>query len=508
MGRKESHVMINLDPKDAIQIEKESKQPLSHPRARDRVETKRVILDDGSIFPDSEHWSNLPEGFRRIEYNDDITHVKEADENVEEPETLIEVDVPEKVNLECDLVNGGSVQIQNKIEGDVRIITADGDVVVQKVRGHTIEIQAFGQGNSIAATDLLEAESITVNLPNPGRLRAMKIHANSFEAQIGEDRAQESEQLTTEIFGDDDTGAVCDISSLYVTGEALINLISSHEKRQAVRVKSNHGHVVVEAVGIQSSAKNYITGETLPTVYMGGVNGSCEVFIRGDASKQNGSKWTSCQVHFDSISPQSVSVVQADVGNVTVTVDRKVETDLRMLASSKVSAVDIDALVEEDTNDGLSSDLKGRILVLDNSVAAGVRKAINIKTKAFTEREIDISLQNSEYIDGWLENKSEEPDSRFDRKTRGTADGSVGKIRLEGAQDQALRGFQDKEQGTNIFQRPLLLVTSAAEITVETLSWLGNVARRYGLNDNRDKEMLGRTATRRGRSFVHPPGKE
>ncbi|KAL3945372.1 MAG: hypothetical protein SGBAC_000577 [Bacillariaceae sp.] len=424
MGRKEGHVVITLDPKESIQVEEKSQQPLSHPRPKDPEDIKRVILDDGSILPDSEHWSSLPEGFRRIEYNDDIAHVTEAEEDAEEPETLIEIDVPEKVNLECDLVNGGSVQIQSKIEGDVRIITADGDVVVQKVRGHVIDIQAFGPGNSVVATDLLEAESLTVNLPNLGRLRAMKIHANSFEAQFGDDRSQELDQLLPELFDNDDTGAVCDISSLYVTGEALINLNSSHAKMQAVRVKSNHGHVVVEAVGRHSSAKNHITGEPLPTVYMGGVNGSCEVFVRGDASEENDNKWTSSQIHFDSISPQSVSIVQADVGDVDITVDRKVETDLRLLASSRVSAVDIDTLVEENTDEGkVSSALKEAIDGLDSCAADGVRRAINVQTKAFTNREMDISLQNSEYIDGWLENKSDEPDSRFDRKTRGNSGG-------------------------------------------------------------------------------------
>lgn len=516
MGRKERHVMIDLAPKEAIKVKRESKQPLSHPRARDPEDTKRVILDDGSIFPDSEQWSILPEGFKRIEYHDDVSHIHaEAEESTGEPETLIEVDVPEKVNLECELLNGGSVQIHNKIEGDVRIITTDGDVVVQKVRGHVIDIQACGLGNSIAATDLLEAETLSVNLPNPGRLRAMKIHANYFEVQIGEERGQESEHTQKELFGDhddhgalydiDDTGAVCDISSLYVTGEASININSSHEKRQAVRIKSNHGHVVVEAMAIRSSATNHMTGEPLPTVYMGGVNGSCEVFVRGDATKANeeASKWISTQVHFDSISPQSVSVVHADMGGVSITVDRKVETDLRMLSSRNISAADIDVLVEENTeNVELSADLKEMLSMLDTCDLEGIKNVINIQTKAFTNRKINLSLQSSKYIDGWLENRSEEPDSRFDRRMRSTSGGAVGKIRLEGAQEQALKGFQN-EHGMSNFQRPLLVVASSAEITLETLSWLGNVARRYGMDDKRDKEMLGRTATRRGRSLVH-----
>ena len=52
------------------------------------------------------------------------------------------------------------------------------------------------------------------------------------------------------------------------------------------------------------------------------------------------------------------------------------------------------------------------------------------------------------------------------------------------------------------FARPLIAIVGSGGVIVETLSWLGNIARRYGLDDNRDKGDLGRTATRRGRSFL------
>jgi hypothetical protein len=508
MGREESHVLIQIQPKGMmIHRDDDTLQPQTHPRAKDLSDEKKVILDDGSILPDSEQWSHLPEGFRRIEYSDDIAHITDENIDIPEQETLIELEVPEKVNLECDLSNGGSITIHNKIEGDVRIFTTDGDVMVKKLRGHSIDIHAEGPGNSISSSELLEAESLNIVLPYHGRLRAKKIHANKCDVNLGKESDDASVNSSSDLFDDDDVGALCDISSLYVTGEAFISVKSSNKSKQAVRVKSHHGHVVVEVTGPKPTAKNEMIGSILPLVDMGGVNGSCEVLIQGDASTTSDDDgWTSGHVHFDSMSQDSVSVIKADLGSVNITVDRKVESDLRLVSASNAAAVDVDTLVEESDDDGDSCDeIKSMLSEMDQSAGTKEEKMIKIQTKAFTDREVDLGLKNCEYVDGWLENKSEEPDSRFDRKIRGTSNSgaSVGKIRLEGAQDQALQSFQ-KKSGSSTFQRPLLVVSSTGEIVIETLSWLGNIARRYGMDDNRDKENLGRTATRRGKSLVDP----
>ena len=215
-------------------------------------------------------------------------------------------------------------------------------------------------------------------------------------------------------------------------------------------------------------------------------------------------------MHFDSISADSVSVIQADIGNLNVTIDRKVESDLKMVsalnADKASNMLDVDTLVDESI-----SAVNDMLTQMDQS-AGGKQKdqMIQVRTKAFTSKddteESSLNLKNCEYVNGWIENKSEEPDSRFDRKIRGgSSGGSVGKIRLEGAHGQALQSFRGKEQNSDNFQRPLLVVTSTGEIILETLSWLGNIARRYGFDDSRkDEEKLGRTATRRGRSLVEP----
>eukprot|EP00980_Cylindrotheca_fusiformis_P003175 scaffold721_cov131-Cylindrotheca_fusiformis.AAC.65 len=508
MGRNESHVLVQVQPKkDVSSPDDNTWRPQTHPRARDQSVEKKVILDDGTILPDSEQWSRLAEGFRRIEYSDDIAHITDERVDIREEETSIELEVPEKVNLECDLSNGGSVSIHNKIEGDVQIFTSDGNIIVKKLRGHAIDIHAAGPGNLISSSDLLEAQSLKIILPQPGRLRVKRIHAKSCKVVLGNERKSEASKISSSaLFDNDDSGAVCDISSLYATGEAYFNVKSTDETKQAVRIKSNHGHVVLEVSGSKPATKNEAMGTSLPLVDVGGVNGSCEVFIRRDGSAMgsNDDERTSGRIHFDSISPDSVSVVHADFGSVNVTVDRKVETDVRMVAASNAASIDIDTLIEDSDGNGDSNDeIRNMLSELDHLAEPKDGTMVKIQTKTFTDREVGIQLSNVEYVDGWLENKSEEPDSRFDRKIRGSSPSSGGKIRLEGAQDQALKGFQGQKVSTgSTYQRPLLVVSSAGGIILETLSWLGNIARRYGMDDGRDQEKLGRTATRRGRSLV------
>ena len=127
------------------------------------------------------------------------------------------------------------------------------------------------------------------------------------------------------------------------------------------------------------------------------------------------------------------------------------------------------------------------------------------KTKAFTAKETGFQTAVLEYVEGFIENKSEEPDSRFERKVQSDT-GSVGKIRLDGAADQALQGFSS-EQGSgdegSSYYRALVAVVGTGKIVAETVSWLGAIARRYGLEGTARK--AGRTASRRGRQFAPNP---
>lgn len=135
---------------------------------------------------------------------------------------------------------------------------------------------------------------------------------------------------------------------------------------------------------------------------------------------------------------------------------------------------------------------------------------ISVPNESFTDNQSFASSDGTiEYTDGWIENKSHEPDSRFEMKTSGNK--SVGKIRMEGAANQALHHFSTpsgKPEGAGTDGsvesahaiRPLIAAATAGKISVETLSWLGAIARRYGLDEKgRD---LGRQASRRGRQIM------
>jgi len=515
-----------------------------------------------------------------------------GDDDLKDQESCcLTLDVPDKINIECDLTQGGSIFVEGKIEGDVRLKTAQGNISVSKLRGHNIKLetgstdieeQDVTPSSFIFVSETLECQSLRLSVSRPSfdRIRAKRIHAKTMEIQVGGFDSNESiasiqssgSDITATngnkneendetrqrriILDEDDAGAICDIGSLYIIGDANINVQQTalingqcHRQRQAVRIKSHHGHVHIEATVPKPYYTNEITGDVLPVVLCGGVNGSCEVWVsqlkaHGEGDNDN-DDWTSCHIHFDSIAPDSVSLVHADGGNIHVTVDRKVEADVRLLSppsttnsSDNSLEVDMETLVLEDNDDGSLADevshmlqlIEGTVMpvsgtkILNNSDGDGIitdSNRIQIETNAFTKRERikNEGLRYCEFVDGWIENTTSEPDSRFDRKLRGgfeNADSRVlgGKIRLEEAHSQALYGFASTSKVSpnemasgRTFARPLLAVSSPGRIILETLSWLGNIARRYGLDDTRNEDDLGRQATRRKR-LVKTPANE
>jgi hypothetical protein len=424
--------------------------------------------------------------------------------------------VPEKLNLDCELEHGGSITIHSKLEGDVRLFTTGGSLTVKKVRGHILHLEATGD---IHVKELAESQSLKLQTKH-GRIRAKRIHASDVDIFVSKEN-DNADDRHNEPLDDDDAGAMVDISSLYIIGDANVQVTQRNqslpsEQRQAVRIKSHHGHVHVQTNATTPTFHNDMTGETLPVVDLCGVNGSCEVWIDNrNAAKIVDDGHTSCHVHFDSIVPDSVSVLHTSQGNVHVTMDRKVEADLRLLSTTKSDGIDVDTLLLDDNEDGIMADELVRMLQNLDGKPMNIQsdsKSIQLLTNAFTQRErkeLHNHQLNCAYMDGWVENKTSEPDSRFDRKLRGTAhttggnDDRVGggKIRLEGAYDQALSSFQTGErENTSKFARPLLAVVTPGEIMLETLSWMGNIARRYGMEkDTRDTKDLGRQATRRRR---------
>jgi hypothetical protein len=209
--------------------------------------------------------------------------------------------------------------------------------------------------------------------------------------------------------------------------------------------------------------------------------------------------------------------VSSDSGNILITLDRKAEADLRLLSLPDAECLaETGALLAEEEDSKLLMEVLQKLPIPDGQLYSQVTQQddrISIQTKAFTPRpETSFETDHVAYVDGWVENKSNELDSRFERKVRGidaVQAGSVGKIRLDEAADQALQGFSDdsaskatgKRDGE--YLRPLLAVVGTNKIKVETVSWLGAIARRYGLEET--ERDLGRTASRKGRPLAPPP---
>jgi hypothetical protein len=372
----------------------------------------------------------------------------------------LEARVPEKVNFSCHLEQGGTIQIDKKLEGDVDLSTTDGDILLNKIRGYQISLQA--PKGTIYASDLLEAQRLS--LSSGGRVRAKRIHGSQLDVHVNQ-----ISTLETQIMDTDDEGAAIDISSLYVSGSGETNLVaqSSSSTSSSIRCKSNHGHVNAKA--------NH-------RIDMGGVNGSFDVAsTEGEA-----------HVHIDSLSSESISIATCKK-MLFLTLDRKLESDLRLVCGESVQELGRSVLLEDDEElirQGLQQHEGGPLL------------PIAVVTSAFTEKALsggEAPLTNLSYAQGHVDNQSLEPDSRFEQQQHGGG----GKIRLEGAANQALHGFARKEDSgdDSIVERPLVVGASEERIAVESLSWLGAIARRYGLEESDHKEDLGRQATRRGRDL-------
>jgi len=516
--------------------------PQSSPKPIDKV------MFDDSITP-VENVTEIPPEASRVDYYDGIAHVqskkkKNVDENTKSNQTpgiYLNVRVPEKVNLVCDIQNGGSISVLDKIEGDVRL-RVDGDICVKKLRGNTIELKNHhgAVAGNIYVSSLLEAQKVA--LETNGRVRAKQIHGSTIDivvhhtgasaaaaaADDDDDNVNKNDggslpaRTKPPIMDEDDEGSLVDVSSMFVSGNGVASVqVRGGEPlpRRAVRIKSHHGFLAVSTDGVpQPNGCNEMTGQIYPLVELGGVNGSCEVSVDNVVTKPEcAGSWPSSMVHIDSLSPESVSFVTAKQGDISITLDRKAEADLRLLSvQSSEEALSVPwtemgpLLVDDDEHDKLVSNLRQALQEKTSFSDAPVEDdKISIQTKAVTVRSsLSSTGGNISYLDGWAENKSAEPDSRFERQTRGF-DGSVGKIRMDGAADQALEAFSsDAKQGDGGVGgdegpiRPLLAVAGRQNIKLETVSWLGAIARRYGLEEENRKRDLGRTASRRGRPIT------
>ena len=443
-----------------------------------------------------------------------IINTTEDDEEVVLGITLT-AEIPEKCNIKCMLHQGGDITVTGKLEGEdgFELMTSGGNIVVDKLRGDAIHLDSKYEGNAggiIHVKKACEAQELNISVGAGGRLRAKMLNVSNANIEV-EDAGLEFGKMD-----DDDGMALIDVGSIYTSqaGEGAHLVVSKSEMSRSdsikkVRVKSNHGHISVRTASSFSPNDSSIVddyGQKMAHVELGGVNGSFDVSVEKFgvenvfSKAEDGSMPMAAKVHVDSLSPGQASILTSDYGDVGVTLDRKIESEIRLLSTPLVNNLDPNVLLDEDENELVAAlaehddDVDGLMISLEQNYAGAPEESLRItlETEAFSGRR-NCDMKHVEYVQGVIENKSREPNSRFDVKTKGLAS-SVGKIRIEGAARQALQGFSGGEE--TMVDIPLLSVVTDGRIKVETLSWFGAIARRYGVED--EGRDLGRQATAGG----------
>ena len=484
--------------------------------------------------------------------------------------------IPEKSNLTCQLLgnsntcgDGGDINIDNKLEGDIHLSTTKGNITVSKLRGHNITLNTTN--GIIHIRKAIEAKCIQINTLK--RVRAQMLNgsnisvnvtrsrkssessaddnatASSFVADGSSHSASSSSSLITKL-DEDDGGALIDIGSLYISSgggdggsyssdnEATLIVLdgnnNTHNNKSGgglVRVKSSHGHVTVHA---KTNNKQIDDGQQQhpPLIDMGGVNGSCDITLDVSRTHDNNTNTNNnicsimgTRIHFDAMTPESISTFTSRggrvVGHSSITMDRKLEAEVRMLSLSKSNValpntVDAHSFTSDDNEEIQSTlmdvnntvirqqqqDKEGNSSVSNSSSNSSSQSSISIETDAYNSHDhlqIPPLSNGVEYTQGAMTNRSGEPDSRFDI----AHSAARGKINIDGAASQALHSFQngrpseDATSASAAAPLPLLAVATDGSVKLETLSWFGSIARRYGLEEEKgDGRKVGRQASR------------
>ena len=173
---------------------------------------------------------------------------------------------------------------------------------------------------------------------------------------------------------------------------------------------------------------------------------------------------------------------------------------LAALRALLAADLDADGLLVDD-EDGPRKECARLDALSDDPAASDIASSENgriyVQTNSFRQTHSESLPNGTTFVEGSIHNRSFEPDSRFDVKTKPSSSDvnrGIGKVNIMGAAAQALSGFSGKGGGDRV---PLFAVASSGTIKVETVSWFGAIARRYGMED-RSKDV-GRTANRESR---------
>lgn len=216
--------------------------------------------------------------------------------------TTVQLHLPHLIDLNISVVNG-NVTIQDKIEGDVKIVVGEGDIMVNKLRGEDISMKT--NKGSVDIASLLEGEQVKIAA---NAVTCKRLMSGVTEIKLGK--------------GDSDS----EVSAIY-SSACVINSLS----KGGIQVGNVHGYLRV-------------VGEEMRQVHVHSVNGAIDL--------EDSGKHCDVVAHFDSWSSDVSSSILVG-GNVVVSVEpatsievelhgNKIATDGCDFSESELDQLDVD----------------------------------------------------------------------------------------------------------------------------------------------------------------------
>ena len=153
-----------------------------------------------------------------------------------ESDTKVQLVLPPTIDLHVAVANG-TVVVQDKVEGDVKVVVGCGDITVDKLRGAMVNLKT--NRGTIQVATLVEGE--TVHLEASDSIQCKKLMANKALVKLGKNGQSDSE------FG-----------AIYASTCSITSMDSSGET--ALRVGNMHGYLRIASEGLKSVQVDSVTG--------------------------------------------------------------------------------------------------------------------------------------------------------------------------------------------------------------------------------------------------------
>ena len=426
----------------------------------------------------------------------------EAAELYEPPEIIITAHVPEKMHM--SIYNYlGDITVTGKVEGDSILSSSVGDITVDKLRGHKICLSSqvcpsTGLGGGIFVKKLIEAETLSLSASAGGSVQAKMLNGRDVTVSVGVDGTRQSSAAPSSR-----RPSCIDIGSIYShlpSHPVSVSLVPTTltcsrspssfngDPTPLIRLGSTHGPLSVTLHPPPSPSSPFVpsfssSGVPVPLVEVGGVSGSLTVDVLIPSLPVES---LAARVHFDATPQNTWSSVTAMAGALHVTVDRKVDADIRLMACKTTDFGHRQAKVldgELDFDEGETSSSSG-LTTKPTTTTTTTHTLIDLSGSSLTPDDgHPLENKSASYLSGRL-TPSGEPASRHDVKLGNRNPRAAGKIDAEGARKQANFAFVGHGKDNKAEEeRPMITVGTRGEVKIETMSWMAQIKRKFGVVD-------------------------